>query len=79
MGGEGSEAALVGARVVPATCLSLGVDDVGLLRAFPRTRSLISFVCRMNRDNVRNLARKIVRALEDRGIRAMVPAMGFPA
>jgi hypothetical protein len=50
-----------------------------LLRAFPRTRSRISFVCRMNRDNVRNLARRIVRALEDQGIRAMVPAMGFPA
>ena len=50
-----------------------------LLRAFPRTRSLISFVCRMNRDNMRNLARQIVRALKDRGILAMVPAMGFPA
>ncbi len=93
-------------------CLALGADDVGLLsidqpelegererllRAFPHTRSLISFVCRMNRDNVRNLARsvanvefhhtgeevngiarRIVRALEDRGIRAMYPAMGFP-
>ncbi len=93
-------------------CLALGADDVGLvsidqpeldgervrlLRAFPRTRSLISFVCRMNRDNVRNparsvanvefhhtgeevngIARRIVRALEDRGIRAMNPAMGFP-
>lgn len=93
-------------------CLTLGADDVGLLsidqpeldsererllQAFPRTRSLISFVCRMNRDNVRNparsvanvefhhtgeevngIARQIVRALEDRGIRAMYPAMGFP-
>ncbi len=93
-------------------CLALGADDVGLvsidqpaladerqrlLQAFPRTRSLISFVCRMNRDNVRNparsvanvefhhtgeevngIARRIVRALEERGIRAIHPAMGFP-
>jgi epoxyqueuosine reductase QueG len=88
------------------------VDDVGfmsidqpamaeqrtkILQAFPQTKSLISFVCRMNRDNVRNparsvanvkfhhtgeevniIARKIVWELEDRGIRAMNPAMGFP-
>jgi Fe-S-cluster-containing hydrogenase component 2 len=93
-------------------CLDLGVDDVGfvsldqpemddqrakILQAFPQTKSLISFVCRMNRDNVRNparsvanvefhhsgeevnmIARKIVRELEDRGIRAINPAMGFP-
>jgi Fe-S-cluster-containing hydrogenase component 2 len=93
-------------------CLELGVDDVGfvsidqpeiadqrakILQAFPQTKSLISFVCRMNRDNVRNparsvanvefhhsgeevnlIARRIVRELEDRGIRAMNPAMGFP-
>jgi epoxyqueuosine reductase QueG len=93
-------------------CLDLGVDDVGfvsidqpemaeqrtkVLQAFPQTKSLISFVCRMNRDNVRNparsvanlefhhsgeevntIARKIVRELENRGIRAMNPAMGFP-
>ncbi len=93
-------------------CLDLGVDDVGfvsihqpeiadqrakILQAFPQTKSLISFICRMNRDNVRNparsvanvefhhageevntIARKIVRELEDRGIRAVNPAMGFP-
>jgi Fe-S-cluster-containing hydrogenase component 2 len=93
-------------------CLELGVDDVGFVsisqpeiadqrtkiwQAFPQTKSLISFVCRMNRDNVRNparsvanvefhhageevnlIARKIVRELEDRGIRAINPAMGFP-
>jgi hypothetical protein len=93
-------------------CLDLGVDDVGfvsidqpemdeqrtkVLQAFPQTKSLISFVCRMNRDNVRNparsvanvefhhtgedvnsIARKIVRELENRGIRAVNPAMGFP-
>jgi len=93
-------------------CLDLGADDVGfvsinqpeiddqrtkLLQAFPQTKSLISFVCRMNRDDVRNparsvanlefhhageeintIARKIVKELEDRGIRAINPAMGFP-
>jgi epoxyqueuosine reductase QueG len=55
-------------------CLEAGADDVGFVelgrpamaeerahikRAFPRTRSLISFVLRMNRDNVRNPARSI--------------------
>lgn len=93
-------------------CLKLGVDDVGfvgidhpaiaeqrgrILEAFPRTRSLISFVCRMNRDDVRHparsvanvefhhageevnqIARRLVRELEDRGIRSINPAMGFP-
>jgi len=93
-------------------CLDLGADDVGfvsidqpelddqradILQWFPQTKSLISFVCRMNRDNVRStarsvanvefhhtgeevnmIARRIVKELEDRGIRAMNPAMGFP-
>ena len=55
-------------------CLKAGADDVGFVElerpalaeerphiasAFPRTRSLISFVLRMNRDNVRNPARSI--------------------
>jgi ferredoxin len=55
-------------------CLDAGADDVGFVeldrpslaeekphiqRAFPRTRSLISLVVRMNRDNVRNPARSI--------------------
>lgn len=55
-------------------CLDAGADDVGfveadrvslgdergrILRAFPRTRSLISFVVRMNRDNVRSPARSV--------------------
>lgn len=93
-------------------CLEAGADDVGfveigrstldgerphMLRAFPRTRSVISFVVRMNRDNVRSparsiannefhqasddvgeTARRIVTALERRGIRALNPPMGFP-
>ena len=93
-------------------CLDAGADDVGFVevdrpalaeerphiqRAFPHTRSLISIVLRMNRDNVRNparsiansefhhtgdevndVARHIVAALERAGIRALNPPMGFP-
>ena len=55
-------------------CLAAGADDVGFVelsrpsladerprieKAFPRTRSLISFVLRMNRDNVRSPARSV--------------------
>lgn len=55
-------------------CLEAGADDVGFVelerlsladerphveRAFPRTRSLISIVLRMNRDNIRNPARSV--------------------
>src|SRR5438477_8176011 len=92
--------------------LDAGADDVGfveigrlalddqredILKAFPHTRTLISFVVRMNReairtparsvsnnefhhsgDEVNNIARSVVQTLEDQGIRAMNPAMGFP-
>lgn len=92
--------------------LDAGADDVGfveigrpaldeqrqdILKAFPHTKTLISFVVRMNReairtparslantefhhtgDQVNDIARRVVRSLEDRGIRAMNPAMGFP-
>src|SRR4051812_2721014 len=92
--------------------LNAGADDVGfveigrpalddqrqdILKAFPHTRTLISFVVRMNReairtparsvsntefhhsgDEVNDIARSVVRTLQDRGIRAMNPAMGFP-
>jgi ferredoxin len=58
-------------------CLEAGVDDVGFVelerpalaserpyieRAFPRTRSLISFVVRMNRENVRSPARSVANS-----------------
>src|SRR5438874_8744102 len=58
-------------------CLDAGADDVGFVevdcpalagerphiqRAFPHTRSLISFVLRMNRDNVRNPARSVANS-----------------
>lgn len=92
--------------------LEAGADDVGfveigrpeldnqretILSAFPYTKTLISFVVRMNReaiktparsisnlefhhtgDQVNDIARAVVRRLEDKGIRAMNPAMGFP-
>jgi ferredoxin len=92
--------------------LDSGADDVGLveigrpaldsqrqdiLKAFPHTKTLVSFVVRMNReairtparsvsntefhrcgDEVNDVARTVVQALEDKGIRAMNPAMGFP-
>src|SRR5215472_8303568 len=93
-------------------CREAGADDTGLveisrpaldnqrediLRYFPPTKTLISFVCRMNREPVRSPARsvanmefhhagervnevshRIVAALEQQGVRAVNPAMGFP-
>ena len=93
-------------------CFDAGADDVGfveidrpeladqraeIIAALSPTKTLVSFVCRMNRENVRSparsvanlefhhmgdevneIARKIVAALEQRGIRALNPAMGFP-
>jgi NAD-dependent dihydropyrimidine dehydrogenase PreA subunit len=93
-------------------CLDCGADDAGLveisrpaldnqrddiLRYFPPTKTLLSFVCRMNRgpirsparsaanlefhgsyDHANEVARKVVAALETRGIRAMNPSAGFP-
>jgi len=92
--------------------LDAGADDVGLveiarpalddqrddiLKAFPHTKTLISFVVRMNREAIRtparsvsnlefhhsgeevnDIARSVVQTLENQGIRAMNPAMGFP-
>jgi ferredoxin len=58
-------------------CLDAGADDVGFVelarpalaeerphieRAFPHTRGLISFVLRMNRDNVRSPARSVANS-----------------
>ena len=92
--------------------LAAGADDVGFVGVdrpeiaaeredirslLPVAGTLLSFVCRMNRENVRNpsrslanlefhhtgdqvneVARRIVSALEHRGVRAVNPAMGFP-
>jgi len=94
-------------------CLEAGADDVGFVEAgrpeiadqkgdivavFPQTKTLVSFVCRMNRENIRTparsianlefhhttdeideVARKIVAALERTGVRAINGgAAGFP-
>lgn len=92
--------------------MNAGADDVGfvdidrpalddqrrdILSVFPRARTLISYVCRMNREAIRAPARsianlefhhageevddvghRVVRALEDLGMKALNPAMGFP-
>ncbi|MHB1606820.1 MAG: 4Fe-4S binding protein [Leptospirales bacterium] len=91
--------------------LESGADDVGfvpvdsseienqkseILGVFPKAQSVISFVCRMNRENLRNparsianlefhqsvhhtddVARRIVSALERRGVLAVNPSTGF--
>ncbi len=93
-------------------CLDAGADDVGfveidrpeladekphVLAAYPKTRTLVSFVVKMNREPVRNparslsnlefhhttdevneTARRIVTALENKGIGAANPPAGFP-
>ncbi|WNZ25424.1 4Fe-4S binding protein [Leptolyngbya sp. NK1-12] len=93
-------------------CLEMGADDVGfveinrpaiadqqsdILAAFPPTKTLISFVCCMNRENVRTparsianlefhanydhaneVARNLVKALEQIGVRALNPSSAFP-
>jgi Fe-S-cluster-containing hydrogenase component 2 len=93
-------------------CREAGADDVGLveigrpalddqrddiLRFFPSAQTLVSYVCRMNREPIRSTARsvanlefhhagdevnevsrKVVAALERQGVRAVNPAMGFP-
>ena len=92
--------------------LEAGADDVGFVEidrqelddqrndifaALPGTKTLVSYVVRMNREPIRTSARsaanlefhhagdevnkvgqKVVRALEERGVRALNPAMGFP-
>jgi epoxyqueuosine reductase QueG len=64
----------VAASWLRKVCLAAGADDVGfvaidrdeiaadrpdILRTFPATKSLISIVCRMNREPVRNPARSV--------------------
>src|SRR5215213_2085120 len=100
------------ARWLKQLVLDAGADDVGfveigrpaldgqredILKAFPHTKTLVSFVVRMNReairtparsvsntefhhsgDEVNNIARSVVQSLEDAGIPAMNPPMGFP-
>ena len=100
------------ARDLRQICLDAGADDVGfvdldrpeladqrsdIMDFFPHTKSLISFIIRMNREPIHNPARsvanvefhqtgervnetahRIVATLEERGFRAINPAMGFP-
>ena len=100
------------ARWLRQLVLNAGADDVGfveiarpvlddqredILGSFPHTKTLVSFVVRMNReairtparsvsntefhhagDEVNEIARSVVQTLEDQGIRAVNPAMGFP-
>jgi ferredoxin len=103
---------VLGAAWLRQLCLHCGADDAGLveigrpalddqradiLRYFPHARTLLSFVCRMNRGPIRSparsaanlefhagtdhsneVARQVVAALEEKGIRAMNPSAGFP-
>ncbi|MEH2392793.1 MAG: hypothetical protein V7K21_14470 [Nostoc sp.] len=93
-------------------CLDAGADDVGfveiyrpaianqhaeILAVFPPTKTLISFVCCMNRENVRTparsianlefhanydhadeVARNLVKAFAQIGVRALNPSVAFP-
>ena len=67
-------AAPLDAEELRTLCLAAGADDVGFVEitrpeladqragieaAFPRARTLIGFVCRMNRENIRTPARSI--------------------
>ncbi|MBP1151232.1 SCP2 sterol-binding domain-containing protein [Methylocaldum sp. RMAD-M] len=85
-----------------AGCIGIGRSELDaqradILRVFPWAKTLLSFVCRMNRENIRSparsvanlefhntgdeineVARRMVRVLEQKGIRAINGAMGFP-
>ncbi len=92
--------------------LEAGADDVGfvqigraelddqrddILKVFPRAKTLVSYVVRMNRepirsparsianlefhhagDEVNEIGRELVTELEEHGVKALNPAMGFP-
>ncbi len=109
---DAAESAVLDAGWLRQLCLDCGADDAGLVeisrpaldgqredifRYFPHARTLVSFVCRMNREPIRSparsvsnlefhetndhsneVARKVVTALEARGVRAMNPSAGFP-
>jgi Fe-S-cluster-containing hydrogenase component 2 len=104
--------AALNSDVLRRLCLEAGADDLGfveihrpaisdqqadILAAFPPTKTLISFVCCMNRENVRTparsitnlefhanydhaneVARHLVKALEQIGVRALNPSSAFP-
>ena len=110
--GQPARPGVLAADEIRQICLNHGADDAGfvsidrpelddqraeILQFFPSTRTLISIICRMNREPVRNplrsvanlefhsttdrineIARDIVKVLEDRGHRAINPSAGFP-
>jgi len=70
----GAAARVLDAKWLRQLCLEAGADDAGFVelkraslanerphieRAFPRTRSLLSIVLRMNRDDIRSPARSV--------------------
>ena len=112
-GGESIRPQTLDAAWLRQVCLEAGANDVGfvevgrpeiagerndILAVFPKTKALVGFVVRMNRENIRTparsianlefhhttdevneIARKIVAALEQAGVRAMNGgAAGFP-
>ena len=112
MGGAAERVDVLDSAWLRKLAVDAGADDVGfvplqrpeldgqreeILKALPGTRSLVSFVCRMNRENIRapqrslanlefhhtgedvnEVGRKIVRACEEIGVRAVNVTMGFP-
>jgi ferredoxin len=85
------------AGFVEAHRLALASEKAGIDRLYPRTRSLISIVQVMNRENIQSperypanmefhqtidsltdTARRIIKKLNARGVRGLVPTMGFP-
>lgn len=100
------------ARRLRQLALDCGADDAGLveidnpalddqradiLKFFPKTKTLLAVVCRMNREPIRNPARSaanlefhttgeevndvcraVVSKLEEQGLPAVNPPMGFP-
>ena len=109
---ERSNSAKLDAAWLKQLAIDCGVDDAGLveighpglddqradiLKFYPRTKTLLSIICRMNREPIRNPARSvanlefhntgeevnevcrdIVSHLEQEGISAINPPMGFP-
>jgi epoxyqueuosine reductase QueG len=104
--------AAIDAAWLRQVCLDAGADDVGfveierpelaeerehVLALFPETKTLVSIVCRMNREPVRRVQRsvanaefhhvghdvnevahRVVKELENKGLRAVNPPMAFP-
>lgn len=102
----------VNSEILRQIAMNHGADDAGLveighpgldnqradiLKFYPKTKSLLAVVCRMNREPIRNPARSvanlefhasgeavnevcrsIVKTLEQQGIPAINPPMGFP-